>query len=50
LRARNGAVTGVHPVGDRPFGVVFDGNSIWMANNLDNTVVKITRTAPSDTQ
>ena len=32
LRESNGVVAGVFPVGDGPFGIAFDGGSLWVAN------------------
>lgn len=36
-----GAVVANYPVGKNPFGIVFDGNNIWVANANSNSVTKI---------
>jgi uncharacterized protein (TIGR03437 family) len=41
LRASNGTLLGTFPVGVKPFGEVFDGVSIWVANTWSNTVTKL---------
>jgi DNA-binding beta-propeller fold protein YncE len=32
---------GTYPVGTNPFGVAFDGSSIWVANGGTDTVTKL---------
>ena len=44
LRASDGALLGTFPM-DGPRGLAFDGQSIWVANNSDQTVTKF---RPSD--
>ena len=41
MLASTGAVLGTYPVGVLPLGIVFDGTSMWIANNTSNTVTKI---------
>ena len=43
MRAASGAFAGRIPVGVQPVGVIFDGTSIWVANQADDTVTKITK-------
>ena len=38
---QRGAALGTFPVGSCPFGVAFDGTSIWVANNGSNNVTKL---------
>ena len=33
--------TGTFPVGDRPWGIAFDGANMWVTNPGDNTVSKL---------
>jgi len=42
LLATSGAVVGTYPVGQNPFGVVFDGTNLWVANQVSSgTVTKL---------
>jgi len=41
LRAIDGDVQGTFNVGDRPYGMAFDGANIWVANYGSNTVTKL---------
>jgi DNA-binding beta-propeller fold protein YncE len=41
LSARDGTFKRPIPVGVQPAGVIFDGTSIWVANQADDTVTKI---------
>jgi DNA-binding beta-propeller fold protein YncE len=43
LRGRNGVITRTITVGDASSDVLYDGNSIWVANYLSDTVSKISR-------
>ena len=43
VRAPSGTLTRRFPVGVQPMGVIFDGTSIWVANQADDTVTKITK-------
>ena len=39
--------TGTHATGDGPFGVAFDGTSVWITNLFDDTVSKMNPAAGS---
>ena len=41
LRASDGANLGAFPVGSYPYGVAFDGSSIWVANRYSGSVTKL---------
>ncbi len=40
----NGSRQHTYSVGNYPQGILFDGTSIWVSNEDDNTVSKITQT------
>ena len=46
VRLAGGDPTQFYPVGEFPIGVLFDGTSIWVANNESDTVTKITLNKP----
>src|SRR5262249_4358999 len=41
IRASDGRALGTFAVGTRPMGIAFAASSVWVANNLDNTVTRL---------
>jgi hypothetical protein len=48
-RTCDGTLLGTFPAGHRPFGILFDGTYIWVADPIDNTVTKLRASAGSIT-